>query len=107
MRRAAELPAGGFAGEALALSEDGSVVGGGTSSSGAVEEAVVYDAVQGLRPVEGLPPDLMSSSAYGVSADGSVVIGSTLSSIAVPAFEQAFIQDETDGFRRIGDLTGG
>jgi len=76
---------------ATAISADGSVIVGGSTSSRFIYEAFRWqDGV-----MEGL---CIAGSAYAVSADGSVIVGATWFDRA------AFIWDETNGARYLKDV---
>ena len=74
-----DLPGGQIASFATAVSADGSVVVGESSSaaSDCCGEAFRWSVETGMMPLGDLPGgfDHFQSSAQGVSADGSVVVG--------------------------------
>ncbi len=70
-----DLPGGEFQSTATALSADGKViVGWSTSTNG--QEAFRWTAAGGMAGLGDLPGGAFSSAAYGVSADGKTVVGS-------------------------------
>ena len=69
-----DLPGGGYGSSASAVSGDGSVVVG-HSTSGSGVEAFRWTASGGMVGLGALPGRTFYSSAFDVSADGSVVVG--------------------------------
>jgi len=75
---------------ATAISGDGRVIVGGSSSSRVTlpydGEAVRWTREEGMAPLGDLPDGLFSSSATGVSFDGSVIVGTGTTKRGAEAF---------------------
>jgi uncharacterized membrane protein len=98
-----DLPGGVMSSTALAVSLDGSVVVGQSSSAQYVE-AFRWTAADGMRGL-GILPGWVSSSASGVADDGSIVVGTVFRGDprTSPEFSP-FIWDETNGMRYLQDV---
>ena len=96
-----DLPGGGFSSSARAVSADGSVVVGYSSSASGVE-AFRWTSGSGMVGLGDLPGGSFWSEAYGVSADGSVVVGFSDSASGVEAFRWT----SGGGMVGLGDLPG-
>jgi probable HAF family extracellular repeat protein len=96
-----QLPGSMQAGDAFAVSADGSTVVG-TSHDGLTNQAVKWTA-------DGTVLELLnagdSSYARGVAADGQTV--AAYRNVAGPGFQEALRWTETTGITNIGDLAGG
>jgi probable HAF family extracellular repeat protein len=102
MTELGDLPGGGTFGEAFAVSADGSVVVGfSTSDSGL--EAFRWTQAGGMVGLGSLPASAFTSGAEDVSADGAVVVGVSRSGTGFEAFRWTA---ET-GMVGLGDLPGG
>jgi probable HAF family extracellular repeat protein len=104
-----DLPGGGFEGYAEAVSTDGSVVVGMSSSaaSGTSYEAFRWTQAGGMVGLGGLPGGMGHSTAHAVSADGSVVVGTARSANSGTCFGEAFRWTQAGGMVGLGDLPGG
>ena len=94
-----DLPGGGIASAAWAVSSDGSTVVGWSRSSLGLEP-VLWDssgAIVGLGSIPGVAP---TGGAFGVSADGSVIVG-VAGSTATAAGPHAFVWDRQRGMRTV------
>jgi len=87
---------------ALAVSSDGSVVVGLTSSAPG-GQAFLWTEAEGMVGLGDLPGGSFSSCANDISSDASVVVGSCNSS----AGQEAFRWTEAEGMVGLGDLPGG
>lgn len=99
---------GGFFGEessqANAISADGKVVVGYSSTASYINEPCRWVEGVGLQALGVLPgAGILGGAAYGVNAEGSVVVGNSSSGSSVIAFRWT----ETDGMEPLGDLPGG
>jgi probable HAF family extracellular repeat protein len=82
------LPGGSpIASQANSISDDGSVVVGGSSSASGVQ-AFMWTAAGGLVGLGDLPGGTFGSGAHGASADGSVVVGMGSSASGFEAFRR-------------------
>jgi len=97
-----DLPGGDAHGIANAVSADGSVVVG-ASSSAAGNEGFIWRASTGMLGIGDLPGGFFGSSAEGVSADGTVVVGYG----SGPAGSEAIRWTQSGGMVGLGDLPGG
>jgi probable HAF family extracellular repeat protein len=95
-----DLPGGGDSSRARAVSFDGSVIAGYSSSQRAFGEMFRWTAETGMVGL-GFLPGFGGSNAAGISADGSVIAG-TMNNSDRPV---RWKQDE--GFQLLGDLPGG
>ncbi len=93
-----DLPGGAYYSEARGVSNDLTIVGGGTSSLGS-EAFVWYGAMTGLGD---LPGGDFNSVANDISADASVIVGTGHSALGQEAF---VYRDGT--MTGLGDLSGG
>ncbi len=99
-----DLPGGGVASLPAAISGDGSVVVG-LSSSGNGQEGFVWTSDGGMVGLGTLPGGPgFASVARGVSSDGRVVVGDSSSAKGTP---QAFRWTSSGGMSGLGDLEGG
>jgi probable HAF family extracellular repeat protein len=101
-----DLPGGGYHSFATAVSADGSVVvGGSTSTASGISdlEAFYWTAATGMVGLGDLPGGNFVSVATGVSADGSIVIGSSAVAIGDGGLDQfePFIWDPVNGMRNL------
>ncbi len=88
--------------QATAISADGSVVvGGSTSASGT--QAFRWNSSDGMVGIGDLTGSGFYSFARGVSADGSIVVGSGQG----PSGYEAFVWTAANGMSGLGDLPGG
>jgi probable HAF family extracellular repeat protein len=103
-----DLPGGGTYSEAHAVSADGSVIVGYSSSPSGFAEAFRWTAADGMMGLGDLPGGTFWSMALGVSTDGSVVVGlgQSAASAGIDARE-AFRWTATEGMLPLGDLAGG
>ena len=97
-----DLPGSNFVSIARAVSADGKVVVGYSSSSSGFQ-AFRWTATTGMVGLGDLPGGSFTSYANAVSADGSVVVGSSSSSNGT----QAFRWTQATGMVGLGDLPGG
>lgn len=89
--------------DAFALTPDGSVIVGRTSSITG-EQSFRWTSATGMVGIGNLDPDEVShSAAYGVSADGSVVVGQSGDDMILEAYRWT----ESSGMVGLGDFTGG
>jgi probable HAF family extracellular repeat protein len=98
------LPGGSPGSEAMAVSDDGSVVVGfgHSNASGTTSgEAFRWTAAGGMVGLGDLPGGNFNSIAFGVSDDGSVVVGAGATA-AAPS--EAFYWTADDGMRRLSDV---
>lgn len=100
-----DLPGGGFYSYANAISANGAVVVGQSSSANGLE-AFRWTADGGIVGLGDLPGGVFESSASGVSADGSVVVGSG-NMTSVGSGTEAFRWTSQGGMVGLGDLPGG
>lgn len=98
------LPGGSLYSAAYAISADGSVVVGG-SSSAAGDEAFRWTAQEGLIGIGALPADIVSAAAYGVSANGAVIIGVSVSGSGDEIAPEAFRWTDESGMGGLGFLS--
>ncbi len=100
-----DLTGGDYFSQGRAVSANGLVViGGSTSSSG--HEAFRWTEATGLVGLSDLPGGPFQSGALGLSADGSVVVGS--GNLNYPAIgSEAFRWTTNNGMVSLGDLPGG
>ncbi|MBU3596734.1 hypothetical protein ICN10_10020, partial [Polynucleobacter sp. 86C-FISCH] len=98
---------------ATAVSADGSVIVGASTSTNIISGAVIatafkYTTSGGMVSLGAPLPGFTSSVANGVSADGSVIVGSSFN---IPWYEpgsaRAFIYTATGGMVSLGTLAGG
>jgi probable HAF family extracellular repeat protein len=99
-----DLPGGGFYSFANAVSADGSViVGASTSTDSGVSdlEAFRWTQATGMVGLGDLPGGRVDSFATGVSADGSIVVGSSAVAIGDGGVDvyAPFIWDAANGMR--------
>ncbi len=99
-----DLPGGSVNSQARAVSADGLVVVG-WSSSGSGQEAFRWTQAGGMVGLGDFPGGEFGSQAYGVSADGSVVV--SFGAPAAPSFFEAFRWTSAGGMVGLGDLPGG
>ena len=97
-----DLPGGDFHSEALAVSDDGRVVIGRSSSADFVEEGLRF-ANGTLSPLLGPGGVPMGSEPRGLTPDGAIVAGKIL----VSGNLEAARWTEATGWIGLGDLTGG
>ena len=97
-----DLPGGELSSSASAVSADGSVVVGSSSSKNG-NEAFRWSKKYGIEGLGDLPGGEFRSAATSVSADGSVVVGSASSKNGI----QAFRWTKATGLEGLGDLPGG
>jgi len=69
-----------------AVSADGTVIVGGSSSENGASEAFLWTETGGVKGLGDLTGGDFSSNALGVSADGSVIVGGANSEIGFEAF---------------------
>lgn len=102
----AELVGGRVWAEAWAVSDDGAVVAGGSSSaiSGPnTTEACRWSVEDGIEPLGDLPGGLFQSIALGMSGDGRFIVGRGYTE----AGARAFIWDAEHGLRNLTDVLTG
>jgi probable HAF family extracellular repeat protein len=97
-----ELPGGSIASYAYAVSADGNVVVGSSSSTSGYQ-AFRWTAATGMVGLGDLAGGTYYSEAFGVSGDGSVVVGQSGSANGYEAFRWT----ATNGMVGLGDLPGG
>ena len=97
-----DLPGGTFSSTAMAVSADGHVVVGYSSSSNGTQ-AFRWTQATGMIGLGDLPGGNFASYAFAVSADGSVIVGYSSSSNGT----QAFRWTQATGIVGLGDLPGG
>lgn len=91
------------ASDAFAISADGSVVVGNSSSESGTS-SFRWTAAMGMVEIEGLAPAAYShNTAFGVSADGSVVVGQSGDDTVLEAYRWT----AATGSIGLGDLPGG
>jgi probable HAF family extracellular repeat protein len=100
-----DLPGGVSGGTAVAVSADGSVVVGASSSANG-DEAVRWTRSGGLVGLGDLPGGVFRSEADGVSADGNVIVGAGNVGIDA-ALRQAYRWTPATGMVGLGYLPGG
>lgn len=98
----ADLPGGTLAGSAFAVSGDGTVIGGYSSSTNG-EEAYRWTQATGTVGLGDLAGGGFGSRIYGASRDGSVLVGYGTSASGT----EAMYWTEATGMVGVGDLTGG
>jgi probable HAF family extracellular repeat protein len=99
-----DLPGGGFHSFANAVSGDGSViVGASTSTASGISdfEAFRWTQATGMVGLGDLPGGNFASTATAVSADGSIIVGSSAVAIGVGGLDiyAPFIWDAASGMR--------
>jgi probable HAF family extracellular repeat protein len=100
-----DLPGGATSSSAVAVSADGSVVVGASSSANGSEEAVRWTRAGGPVGLGDLPGGAFYSEADGVSADGNVIVGS--GGVAADLeLRQAFRWTPSNGMVGLGYLPG-
>ena len=97
-----DLPGGSFASVATAVSADGKVVAGYSSTTNGYE-AVRWTAATGLQGIGELPGGTFASFANAISADGTTIVGHSQSASG----DQAFRWTQPTGMVGLGDLAGG
>ncbi len=97
-----DLDDGGTFSQAFAVSNDGAVVVGRSSSSNGTEAFRWVDGT-GIVGLGDLSGGIFSSEAFGVSADGTVVVGKSISGNGTEAFRWL----SGGGMTGLSDLTGG
>ena len=97
-----DLPGGAFSSVASAVSGDGTVVIGGSSSAG-IGEAFRWTQSGGMVGLGDLPGGSFFSTAVDTNSDGSVVVGYSTSGSG----REAFRWTQGTGLVNIGDLAGG
>ena len=97
-----DLPGSNFASYAMAVSADGRVVTGYSTSSNGTE-AFIWTATNGLEALGDLPGRTFASYAQGISSNGTVVVGYSVSSNGTEAFRWT----RSTGMQPLGDLPGG
>lgn len=102
-----DLPGGNSMSEAWAVSEDGLVVVGRSSSTPGDAEAFRWTAQSGMSGLGALPGGGLHSLAKGASYDGSVVVGFSASANASGGTTEAFRWTASTGMVGLGDLPGG
>jgi probable HAF family extracellular repeat protein len=106
-----DLPGGQVRSEAKAVSADGAVVVGSSTSASGIE-AFRWTSAGGMVGLGDLPGDDFYSEAFAVSADGSVVVGRSHGSSE--SLSEPFVWDAIHGMRYLStvltdlglDLTG-
>ena len=96
-----DLAGGSFASVATAVSADGKVVAGYSSTTNGYE-AVRWTAATGLRRLGELPGGTYASFGNAISADGTTIVGNSQS----VSGDQAFRWTEATGIVGLGDLPG-
>lgn len=94
------LPGGG-ASTGWAISSDGNVIVGDSSSSAGLE-AFRWTETEGMQSIGDLPGGDHYAWATGISADGEIIVGSSFSSLGLEAFRWTI----DDGMQGLGDLSG-
>ena len=97
-----DLPGGGVFSRALAVSDDGNVVVGWSSSTNGFE-AFMWTSGGGMVGLGDLAGGAFSSSASDISADGSTVVGQSQSALG----NEAMMWTSGGGMVGLGDLDGG
>lgn len=97
-----DLPGGETRSEAIAVSDDGSVVVG-NSWSDMGKEAFLWNEPSGIQSLGPRPEGVLSSSAVAVSSDGSTVLGNFYFENAT----QPFLWTPLGGYQLLGDLLEG
>ncbi len=101
-----DLPGGFFNGVAYAVSSDGQVIVGKSSSAASFAsyegnmEAFLWTSLGGMVGLGDLPGGSFNSSASAVSADGSIIVGEGMTDLGYTAF----IWDEAHGMRNLQDV---
>ena len=98
-----DLPGGIFRSDAAAVSADGTVVAGRSTSEAGDEGFLWRFGSDGMVGLGDLPGGHYSSTATGISADGNVVVGTSHSNSG----DEGFRWTPDDGMRGLGDLHGG
>jgi len=88
---------------AAAISADGSVIVG-TSSSGNSSEAFLWTETTGMMGLGELPGGFVGSSAQGISADGLVIVGNSNSGLIAGSSIEAFFWTQATGMQGLGFL---
>ena len=101
-----DLPGDAFFSTGQAISADGNVVVG-PSSSASGGEAFRWTAAGGIKGLGDLPGGPFNSYALGVSGDGRVVVGQSQSRASSPNRGEAFRWTEAGGIVGLGNLAGG
>ena len=104
MQALGDLPGGGYHSIATAVSADGEVVVGNSTStaSGILDlEAFRWTQATGMQPLGDLPGGNYISEALGVSGDGKIVVGRSAVAIGDAGVDvfAPFIWDEFNGMR--------
>jgi probable HAF family extracellular repeat protein len=94
-----DLPGGSFFSSASAISADGTVVVGSSSSAAGIE-AFRWSAADGLEGLGGLAGGRFFSDANGVNADGTVIVGTSEGA----AGREAFRWTRAAGMQGLGSL---
>ena len=97
-----DLPGGSYSSVASAISADGSIVVG-DSSTDSGREAFRWTAETGMVGLGDLPGGNFSSLASDISGDGSIIIGSSNSTFG----DEVFRWTAETGMVGLGDLPGG
>jgi len=99
-----DLPGGNFNSNAYAVSANGQVVVGQSSSTASASsgaEAFRWTEATGMVGLGALPSNDFTSYATAVSADGSIIVGASVPESGLP---EAFIWDAYNGMRNLHDL---
>ena len=91
--------------DARAVSDDGTIVVGGSNDSNGDSFAFRWTQAGGLQSLGGLNGGT-SSIALGISGDGSVIVGNA-SDAAAGGFQRAFRWTQATGLVSLGTLNGG
>lgn len=97
-----DLPGGTLAGSAFAVSGDGTVIGGYSSSTSG-EEAFRWTQATGMVGLGDLAGGGFGSRIYGASLDGAVLVGYGASASGT----EAMYWTQATGMVGVGDLAGG
>jgi len=98
--RLGDLPGGSFNSIANAVSRDGSVICGSSSSAPSSTEAFRWTESGGMVGLGDLPGGDFESSAYGVSGDGRTVVGMSYTDNG----PEAFVWDELNGMEELANV---
>jgi len=100
---AGDLPGGSYSSNLFAISANGRVAVGWSSSANGTE-ACYWTLETGLVPLGDLPGGTFTSIAWGASFDGSVIVGQGRSASGTEAF---LWRRDTNQMIGLGDLPGG
>lgn len=93
----------GSHGAAGDVSDDGSVIVGGSSNNDGFVEAFRWTSQSGMTGIGDLSGGDFFSVATGIAAAGDVIVGTSRSELG----SEAFVWTETNGMVGLGDLPGG